>query len=159
MLKQFWILTKNVLLRILFKGNTFKNSEFKIIQYLIKVCKTETSFLYHVHNFASELAPISTKLIFLVMYIYGKHARWLRKEASIVDISKKGEWHKASAYCPVPLTPCIMQVTGTYSARAVMDHYDSNWQSNSTDSGLEDNVSLRELKCTLWPRNLSLEIK
>lgn len=52
-----------------------------------------------------------------------------------------------------------MQVTGTYSARAVMDHYDSNWQSNSTDSGLEDNASLRELKCTLWPRNLSLEIK
>lgn len=57
MLKQFWILTKNVLLRILFKGNTFKNSDFKIIQYLIKVCKTETSFLYHVHDFASELAP------------------------------------------------------------------------------------------------------
>lgn len=105
MLKQFWILTKNVLLRILFKGNTFKNSEFKIIQYLIKVCKTETSFLYHVHDFASELAPISTKLIVLVMYIYGKHARWLRKEASIVDIFKKGEWHKASDYCPVPLTP------------------------------------------------------
>lgn len=105
MLKQFWILTKNVLLRILFKGNTFKNSEFKIIQYLIKVCKTETSFLYHAHDFASELAPISTKLIFLVMYIYGKHARWLRKEASIVDKFKKGEWHKASDYCPVPLTP------------------------------------------------------
>lgn len=105
MLKQFWILTKNVLLRILFKGNTFKNSEFKIIQYLIKVCKTETSFLYHVHDFASELAPISTKLIVLVMYMYGKHARWLRKEASIVDIFKKGEWHKASDYCPVPLTP------------------------------------------------------
>lgn len=105
MLKQFWILTKNVLLRILFKGNTFKNSEFKIIQYLIKLCKTETSFLYHAHDFASELAPISTKLIFLVMYIYGKHARWLRKEASIVDIFKKGEWHKASDYCPVPLTP------------------------------------------------------
>lgn len=105
MLKQFWILTKNVLLRILFKGNTFKNSEFKIIQYLIKVCKTETSFLYHVHDFASELAPISPKLIFLVMYIYGKHTRWLRKEASIVDIFKKGEWHKASDYCPVPLTP------------------------------------------------------
>lgn len=105
MLKQFWILTKNVLLKILFKGNTFKNSEFKIIKYLIKVCKTETSFLYHVHDFASELAPISTKLIFLVMYIYGKHARWLRKEASIVDIFKKGEWHKASDYCPVPLTP------------------------------------------------------
>lgn len=105
MLKQFWILTKNVLLRILFKGNTFKNSEFKIIQYLIKVCKTETSFLYHVHDFASELAPISTKLIVLVMYMYGKHARWLRKEASIVDTFKKGEWHKASDYCPVPLTP------------------------------------------------------
>lgn len=105
MLKQFWILTKNVLLWILFKGNTFKNLEFKIIQYLIKVCKTETSFLYHVHDFASELAPISPKLIFLVMYIYGKHARWLRKEASIVDIFKKGEWHKASDYCPVPLTP------------------------------------------------------
>lgn len=105
MLKQFWILTKNVLLRILFKGNTFKNSEFKIIQYLIKICKTETSFLYHAHDFASELAPISPKLIFLVMYIYGKHARWLRKEASIVDIFKKGEWHKALNYCPVPLTP------------------------------------------------------
>lgn len=104
MLKQFWILSKNVLLRILFKGNTCKNLEFKIIQYLIKVCKTETSFLYHVHDFASELAPISTKLIVLVMYMYGKHARWLRKEASIVDIFKKGEWHKASDYCPVPST-------------------------------------------------------